>query len=109
MLERILGGKKDKKFNMKNLSQAKKLVGEWNKANDKRKLTYKKLNDLGLTDKMIGFLQDKPKVEIIEFKSNRIVYNTTEKVNPQCDWYGRGKQTMKALPNGKLQIEESFI
>ena len=94
---------------MKDLPLAKELVIDWQKANKERRLTHKKLNELGLTDKMITFLQDKPGVEIVEFEHTKIVYNTTERVRPQCDWYGRGKQTMKALSNGKLQIEESYI
>jgi len=102
-------GKKDKKFKMIDLPRARELVEEWKKADSKRRLIHLKLNEMGLTDKMIGFLQDKPGIEIIEFKSDRIVYNTTEQVKPECDLFGRGQQKMKALPNGKLQIEEDYI
>ena len=98
-----------KNFKMKNLPLAKDLIKEWQKADSERRLTHLKLKDLGLTDKMISFLQNKPGVEIVEFKSDKIVYNTTEKVEPHCDWFGRGEQTMKALSNGKLQIEETYL
>ena len=99
--------KKYKTFKMKDLPRAKELIEEWNKADSIRQLARTKLKEMGLNEKMISFLQNKPRVEIIEFKLNRIVYNTTEKVTPQCDWYGGDSQTMKALPDGRLQIEET--
>jgi len=99
--------KKYKTFKMKDLPRAKELIEEWNKADSIRQLVRTKLKEMGLNEKMISFLQNKPGVEIIEFNFNKIVYNTTEKVSPQCDnMWGRDKQTMKALPDGRLQIEE---
>jgi len=99
--------KKYKTFKMKDLPRAKELIEKWNNADSIRQLARTKLKEMGLNEKMISFLQNKPRVEIIEFKLNRIVYNTTEKVSPQCNWYGGDMQTMKALPDGRLQIEET--
>ena len=99
--------KKYKTFKMKDLPRAKELIEEWNKADSIRQLMRTKLKEMGLNEKMISFLQDKPGVEIIEFKINRIVYNTTEKVSPQCDFMYGDRQTMKALPDGRLQIEQT--
>jgi len=98
-----------KKFKMKDLPLAKDLIKELKEADDKRNKTWAELTEIGLTDKMIRFLREKPGVEIVEFESNKIVYNTTEQVSPRCDWWGyEVVQKMKALSDGRLQIEETF-
>ena len=95
---------------MKNLPLAQDLIKELKEADNKRNKMWEELTKMGLTSKMIRFLREKPGVEIVEFKDNKIVYNTTEQVSPNCGWYGDDvEQKMKALPDGRLQIEESNI